>query len=75
MKERIYLTAEEMEVARMVDMDPLDFGRGKLRNIGARSERERIVNWLRALDSESEDINRFLPSTLANWIEEGAHNL
>ena len=38
-------------------------------------ERNKIVAWLRALDDGSGDINRFLPSTLAQWIEEGAHTL
>lgn len=71
MKERIYLTAEERELARMVGMDPLDFGRGKLRNIGARSERERIVKWLRSLATPE---NGFLPRTLADWIEDEMHH-
>lgn len=39
------------------------------------NERNKIAAWLRALDSDSGDINRFLPSTLAQWIEEGAHTL
>lgn len=42
---------------------------------GAITERNKIAAWLRALDSESEDINRFLPSTLANWIEERMYEL
>lgn len=37
--------------------------------------RTKITAWLRSLDAESGDINRFLPSTLANWIEEGMDNL
>lgn len=71
MKERIYLTAEERDLARMVGMDPLDFGRGKLRNIGARSERELIVKWLRSLATPE---NSFLPRTLADWIEDEMHH-
>lgn len=39
------------------------------------NERNRITKWLRALDQESGDINRFLPTTLANWIEERMHEL
>ena len=42
---------------------------------GSINERNKIAAWLRALDSDSEDINRFLPSTLANWIDEGMHEL
>ena len=42
---------------------------------GAITERNKIAAWLRALDSDSGDINRFLPSTLANWIEEQMHML
>ena len=42
---------------------------------GAITERNKIVAWLRTLDGDSGDINRFLPSTLAQWIEEGAHSL
>ena len=38
-------------------------------------EREQIANWLRSLDREGGEINRFLPTTLANWIEEGMHML
>lgn len=71
MKERIYLTAEERDLARMVGMDPLDFGRGKLRNIGARSERELIVKWLRSLATPE---NAFLPRTLADWIDDEMHH-
>ena len=71
MKERIHLTAEEIEMAQLVGMDPLDFGRGKLRNIGARSERELIVKWLRSLATPE---NAFLPRTLADWIEDEMHH-
>lgn len=42
---------------------------------GRMDEREKITAWLRNLDRESGDINRFLPSTLANWIEEGMHDI
>ena len=42
---------------------------------GAQQERKRIANWLRSLDREGGEINRFLPTTLANWIEEGMHML
>ena len=42
---------------------------------GRKDERNKIAAWLRALDSDSGDINRFLPSTLANWIEEQMHML
>lgn len=39
-------------------------------------ERHKITAWLRSLDQNgSGEINRFLPTTLANWIEEGMHNL
>jgi hypothetical protein len=38
-------------------------------------ERQRIVDWLRSLDAEGGDINRFLPTTLSNWIEERMHEL
>ena len=41
---------------------------------GVQQERAAIVKWLRSLDAESWDINRHLPTTLANWIEEGMHN-
>lgn len=41
---------------------------------GREYERKQIVQWLRSLDAESGDINRHLPTTLANWIEEGMHN-
>lgn len=37
-------------------------------------ERLKITAWLRSLDKEGE-VNRFLPSVLAQWIEEGAHEL
>ena len=39
------------------------------------AERAKIANWLRSLDAGSGDINRFLPTTLANWLEEGMHEL
>ena len=42
---------------------------------GTSDERKRIANWLRSLDQEGGEINRFLPTTLANWIEEGMHNI
>lgn len=42
---------------------------------GRSDERERIANWLRSLDREGGEINRFLPTTLANWLEEGMHAL
>ena len=42
---------------------------------GAITERNKIAAWLRALDADSGDINRFLPSTLAQWIEERMHEL
>lgn len=42
---------------------------------GAITERQTITAWLRSLDRDSGDINRFLPTTLANWIEEGMHKL
>lgn len=45
------------------------FGEGRL------SERAKISAWLRSLDRESGDINRFLPTTLANWIDERMHEL
>jgi len=45
------------------------FGEGKL------SERAKISAWLRSLDRESGDIHRFLPTTLANWIDERMHEL
>ena len=38
-------------------------------------ERATITAWLRRLDDEAGDINRFLPTTLANWIEERMHEL
>ena len=50
----------------------------------ALNERARIVDWLRALDAETDnwlraldaetDISRYLPITLANWIDAGVHN-
>ena len=39
----------------------------------ALNERARIVDWLRALDAET-DISRYLPTILANWIDAGVHN-
>ena len=42
---------------------------------GAINERNKIAAWLRALDSDSGDINRFLPSTLAAWVEEKMYDL
>lgn len=41
---------------------------------GAITERNKIAAWLRSLDADSGDINRFLPSTLANWLDEGMHD-
>lgn len=38
-------------------------------------ERLRISNWLRSLDKEGGEINRFLPTTLANWIDERMYEL
>ena len=38
-------------------------------------ERAKITAWLRSLDHGSGDINRFLPTTLANWIDERMHEL
>jgi len=42
---------------------------------GAINERNRIAARLRSLDREGGEINRFLPTTLANWIDEGMHVL
>jgi len=42
---------------------------------GRTMEREKIVRWLRNLDGDGESINRFIPTTLANWIEEGMYEL
>lgn len=39
------------------------------------AERLKITAWLRSLDEGSGDINRFIPTTLANWIEEEMHLL
>lgn len=44
-------------------------------NLAAKAERTKITAWLRSLDRESGDINRFLPTTLANWIDERMHEL
>jgi hypothetical protein len=41
----------------------------------AKEERAKITAWLRSLDQEGGEINRFLPTTLANWLEEGMHEL
>ncbi len=35
-------------------------------------ERAKIVKWLRSLDQDTY-INRFVPTTLANWIEAGMY--
>lgn len=35
-------------------------------------EAEAIALWLEALDTDG-DLNRYLPTTLANWIREGLH--
>ena len=40
-----------------------------------KDERTKITKWLRSLDEESGDINGFVPTTLANWIDEGMHEL
>jgi hypothetical protein len=42
---------------------------------GAEAECNQIGEWLRSLDREGGEINRFLPTTLANWIDEGMHYL
>lgn len=39
------------------------------------AERTKIATWLRSLDAGGGDINRFLPTTLANWIDERMHEL
>lgn len=36
------------------------------------SEAEVIAVWLERLDTDG-DLNRYLPTTLANWIREGLH--
>lgn len=69
-KEVVHLTSDEVEVARMVGMTPLEFARGKLQLKGARQERAIIVNWLRSLATPE---NGFLPRTLADWIEDEMH--
>ena len=35
-------------------------------------ERSTITAWLRNLDQDGE-LNRFIPTTLANWIDQGMH--
>ena len=40
-----------------------------------KDERTKITKWLRSLDEGSGDINGFVPTTLANWIDEGMHEL
>lgn len=58
------------------DDDALDMMFRAVHHYGqGRQEEERlaITKWLRALDAEGGEINRFLPTTLANWIEEGMH--
>lgn len=42
---------------------------------GAIKERRAISEWLRSLDRDGGEINRFLPTTLANWIDEEMHLL
>lgn len=42
---------------------------------GRSLERNEISMWLRSLDQEGGEINRFLPTTLANWIDERMHKL
>lgn len=37
-----------------------------------KAERAKIASWLRSL---GDDKNHFLPATLANWLEEGMHEL
>lgn len=69
-KEVVRLTQEEIEVARMVGMTPLEYGKGKLQLKGAREERAIIVDWLRSLATPE---NGFLPRTLADWIEDEMH--
>lgn len=39
---------------------------------GRKLERDHIVKWLRSLDQDTY-INRFVPTTLANWIEAGMY--
>ena len=59
------------EVQRM----PLEERLDGLIAMGAYAERAKITKWLRSLDEEGGDINRFLPTTLANWIDERMHEL
>lgn len=40
---------------------------------GRNYERQRIIEWLRYLDAEDGEINRFIPTTIANWIEQEMH--
>lgn len=40
---------------------------------GRTYERQRIIEWLRYLDAQNGEINRFIPTTIANWIEQGMH--
>jgi len=38
------------------------------------AEANAIAVWLLALDTDG-DLNRYLPTTIANWIREGMHRL
>ena len=53
----------------MKTLSPL---RQRDRAVGAEQERDRIVTWLLELDTDG-DLNRYLPTTLANWIRDGLH--
>lgn len=57
------------------DNDPLTQLFARYRVEVQQQERDKITKWLRSLDREGGEINRFLPTTLANWIDEGMHNL
>lgn len=46
-----------------------------LMEMGAHKERVIIAKWLRSLDAENGEENHFLPTTLANWIEEKMHHM
>lgn len=65
------LTSDEKLFAAIV----YDCGYQQGYDDGQDDARHRISKWLRSLDQEGGEINRFLPTTLANWIDEGMHKL
>jgi hypothetical protein len=73
-KERVVLSSLEREMAGMIGMTPVEYGKGKLHLAGCKDERAKIVDWLRKEqeDHPKSEYSGFV-AMIAEGIEAGEH--